>query len=369
MTSLSPRMPLIDAVKAAACLAIVLHHLAFYGPMSDVAYPLMPGLIDGLYHYGRMAVMAFLVVSGFLSAQALAPGGVSQVDQPLLAIKRRYLRLALPFLAALILAMASASLARVWLQSDTVPGSPTAPQLLAHALLSNELLDQEALSAGVWYIGIDFQVFIVLTTFLWASRWLALRWPEWKWSGAIGIGILTLASLFIFNRDDLWDETALYFFAYYGLGCLSYWLTGRTGGSRYLALLVLLVVAALMVDFRGRVVVAGVVMLMLGVARQGNWLERMTMPAAVSQLARISYSVFLVHFPLCLLVSAAVFHFFAQHLAANITGMLVAFAVSIVGGAIFYRWVESKALDPRVRKVILASFAVGGLIAVLARGG
>ena len=53
-------MPVVDALKAIACLMIVLHHLSVYGPMSDVAYPLFPGLIDWLYQYGRMAVQAFL---------------------------------------------------------------------------------------------------------------------------------------------------------------------------------------------------------------------------------------------------------------------------------------------------------------------
>jgi peptidoglycan/LPS O-acetylase OafA/YrhL len=31
------RMPVVDALKAIACLMIVLHHLSAYGPMSDVA--------------------------------------------------------------------------------------------------------------------------------------------------------------------------------------------------------------------------------------------------------------------------------------------------------------------------------------------
>lgn len=29
----------IDALKGIACVLIVWHHLAFYGPMSDVIYP------------------------------------------------------------------------------------------------------------------------------------------------------------------------------------------------------------------------------------------------------------------------------------------------------------------------------------------
>ena len=40
------RAPWIDTLKGAACIAIVWHHLAFYGPMSDVALPLAPVVAD-----------------------------------------------------------------------------------------------------------------------------------------------------------------------------------------------------------------------------------------------------------------------------------------------------------------------------------
>ena len=50
------RAPLIDTLKGLACIAIVWHHLAFYGPMSDVALPLAPNLIAWLYDHARLAV-------------------------------------------------------------------------------------------------------------------------------------------------------------------------------------------------------------------------------------------------------------------------------------------------------------------------
>ena len=56
MPAIPSRSPLIDMVKGMACIAIVWHHLAFYGPMSDIAQPLAPALIAFLYDYGRMAV-------------------------------------------------------------------------------------------------------------------------------------------------------------------------------------------------------------------------------------------------------------------------------------------------------------------------
>lgn len=76
------RSALLDCTKGLACAAIVWHHLAFYGPMSDVAHPVMPDLLDWLYEYARMAVQIFLVIGGFLAAASLAPQGLSRFDSP-----------------------------------------------------------------------------------------------------------------------------------------------------------------------------------------------------------------------------------------------------------------------------------------------
>ena len=72
-----PQFGWINGLKAGAAQLIVLHHLAFYGPMSDVAHPAMPDLLDWLYEYARMAVQIFLVIGGFLAAASLAPMGLA----------------------------------------------------------------------------------------------------------------------------------------------------------------------------------------------------------------------------------------------------------------------------------------------------
>jgi peptidoglycan/LPS O-acetylase OafA/YrhL len=68
----SGRSFLIDAIKASGCLLIVLHHMAFYGPMSDVVAVAWPAVLDWLYDQGRLAVQFFLVCAGFLTAGSLA---------------------------------------------------------------------------------------------------------------------------------------------------------------------------------------------------------------------------------------------------------------------------------------------------------
>ncbi len=337
-----PRMPLLDALKALACLAIVLHHLAAYGPMSEIAHPLAPRLIGGIFEYGPLAVQVFLVLAGFLFAGKYAPDGILIVANPIQEIKRRYFRLILPYFAALILAIGCAAFARAWMSHASIPSQVGLAQLLAHAFLLQDLLDQEALSAGLWYVAIDFQLFALAVILLWISRQVQ-RWsPNPRAAGLILVMGFTLASLFGFNRDKSLDETAFYFFGSFGLGILIYWTSNMRHPILWLTLLVLVVTAALLVDFRSRIAVAGAVMLILGVARhRSDLVEKLPMPFFLTFIGRISYSIFLVHFPLCLVVNATFFHFFPAQPVIHAFGLLLAVCVSIFGGALFFRWTES----------------------------
>lgn len=358
------RMPCLDAVKAIACLVIVLHHLAIYGPMSDIARPLVTGLIDGFYQYGRLAVQAFLVIAGFLSAKHLAPFGVPHVTDPLGAIKRRYFRLIIPYLAALTLAVGSAAAARAWLDLEYVPGTPDLPQLLAHAFLVQDLMSQEALSAGVWYVAIDFQLFAVTAGLLWFSRRLGEKRAPMRTAAPLLIAALTVASLYVFNRNDFWDTTAFYFFGSYGLGVLSYWAATRRDGWIWLLLLGLMVAGALLVEFRIRIAVAGAVMLLLGIARRYYIREERPELKPLTYLGKVSYSIFLVHFPLCMIINAAFAHYFPHQPLVNLFGILLAFTASILGGILFFRWVESRAVCTKTRLPVLAGFMASSLLAV-----
>ena len=358
-------MPLVDALKAISCLLIVSHHLSIYGPMSDLAYPLIPGLIEWLREYARMAVQVFFVVAGFLMAGKLVPLGVPLVADPVQSIKRRYIRLVFPYLAALTLAIVCSYLARQWMSHESISAAPDLIQLLAHIFLLQDLLNQEALSAGVWYVAIDFQLFVLTVSLFWLSRKIEDRYPHLKSTALILIASLTIASLFTFNRNDFWDETALYFFGSYGLGVLAYWTSNKDRPVLWLLLLGALAVASLMVDFRGRIAVATTVMLLLGSARQYGILERYSIPNFLTYLGRISYSIFLVHFPLCLVVNAAFFRFLPHQAVTNLFGLVLAFGISILGGALFYQWVESRPLTNKMKIWLPAGFVTSGLIVAL----
>ncbi|MES2686202.1 MAG: acyltransferase [Pseudomonadota bacterium] len=326
------RLPGVDALKGFACVLIVWHHLAFYGPMSDVVHGTAPWLMDWLYTYGRMAVQVFLVVGGFLAACSLAPEGSASFRQPLRLILKRYRRLALPLVVAVLITVAVAALVRPWLQHDSVPGEPTLWQLLSHLFLLQNLVGQEALSAGIWYVAIDLQLFAMTVLILTLVRSERHRWV---------VVALAAASLLVFNRRAGLDMTGLYFFGAYALGMLAWWASRSERPARWLMVIAILGGLALLTDFRGRLLVAAVVALGLVWMQRRAWPARWLQQAWMLRLGQISYSVFLIHFPVCLLVNAVVSHFWPAQLLPNTLGLLTAFGLSLLAGEALYRSVES----------------------------
>jgi len=336
------RLHCLDALKAVASQLIVLHHLAAYGPISDVLYPHAGAVFDWLYQDARLAVQAFLVVSGFLTVRTLAPDGVLVVSSPGLLLWRRYCRLAIPYLAAITVSIGAASVARVWMNHESVPNAPTLPQLVAHVFLLHDVLGYEALSAGVWYVAIDLQLFALVLGLLWVARRMPCGGEAQRWCAPMLIALVAIASLLHFNRHSDWDRWALYHFGAYGLGALVYWASDRDRAPIWMFLIACVGLLVLALDFRERMLVAVVVALLIGAARRVHPFDRWPEVKPLSFLARISYSLFLVHYPVCLLVNAAVARFFRADLVANLAGLIAAWGASIVAGALLYQLIERK---------------------------
>nr|WP_232076507.1 acyltransferase [Variovorax sp. PBL-H6] len=364
------RMPLLDVAKGLACALIVGHHLARYGPLPASASTLAPSVFEWLADNGRLAVQVFLVLAGFLAAGSLAPDGVLRMDRPMLRVFQRYSRLATPYLVALIVSVLAAALVRPWLLDEAVPAAPGLAQLAAHGLLLQDLLGYEALSAGVWYVAIDFQLFVLALAAMGLSDVLQRSWaldPERSRWLAVGLVlVLAVASLAVFNRNAALDDTALYFFGAYGLGMLVFWIGRATRRSTWrfaVALLVMVGVAALALDWRSRIATALVTALLLVAAQRrrnlalGAWLPLLW-------LGRISYSLFLIHFPVLLLVSAVVARLAPAGPWTSLLGLIAAFGLSIAAAALLYRWVESRPVTwPRVLALfagLLACWAITG---------
>lgn len=329
------RNALIDSVKGLACATIVAHHLAFYGPMSDSAHDLIPSVVDVLSEYGRMAVQVFLVLGGYLAAASLAPDGVLREGPAAQHIGRRFVRLIVPYAVALLVAVLAAALVRPFLEHPSVPGEPELHQLLANALLLQDIVGEEALSAGVWYVAIDFQLFACAVLLLAALRHAPARVQRWA-PGMVAAG--GALSLLVFNRMPDQDMWAWYFWGSYSLGMCAFWAARAPRAWAWGLGMAAVGLLALWLEFRARIAVALVAALLLmavkrhGVAWRGaDWLPR---------LGQMSYSVFLVHFSVCLLVNAVVNHLWPDAPWPNLLGMALAFGLSIAAGRLLYLRVE-----------------------------
>ncbi len=349
--SVSSRLLHIDMLKLLAANSIVLHHLSAYGPIADAVAGAWPALMAWLYDDARMAVQVFLVIGGYLAARGLSRLQAGSLASPLRAMVQRYTRLVLPYLAALLLAVLGAALARQWMIDESIPAAPWPSQVLAHALLLQDVLQHDALSAGVWYVAIDFQLFCLMAFLVWMggraahsmgrrSPRAAMRVTQWLVLG------LMVASLFFFNRHVVWDVWAVYFFGSYGLGAAVYWAAGSKRAARYLGVLMAIGLAALWVDFRGRIAVALAVALLLGVVQARGQLG----PVASTLLERAaqrldwlrpaSYALFLVHFPVCLLGNAVFVHLGGQGAGLGSLALVATWATSLALAVVFHRRVE-----------------------------
>ena len=129
--------------------------------MTELIQLQWPHLIEHLYYDGRLAVQIFLVVAGVLAAQSVNNRSVTQFA-PL--IFKRYLRLTPIYFLAILLISLAVALTRPYIQSEWLPEPVTWGELGAHFFLLHAILNVPPLSSGVWYVAIDFQLYLVLIT-------------------------------------------------------------------------------------------------------------------------------------------------------------------------------------------------------------
>jgi peptidoglycan/LPS O-acetylase OafA/YrhL len=366
-------MPLLDAAKGIACAVIVGHHLSRYGPMPAGAYSLAPDFFNWLADDGRLAVQVFLVIAGFLAASSLAPDGLLRVDRPLVRILQRYGRLVSPYLAALTICVLVAALVRPWLDEEVVPGAPSIGQLIAHGFLLQDLLGYESLSTGVWYVAIDFQLFALALTLVGLPAMLSgstsgVANRSSRWLPVALVLALAAASLVLFNRNAGLDGTAFYFFGAYGLGMLVFWIGRATRFSTWqsgIALLLLMGAGALAIDWRSRIATALVTALLIAVAQRQHWLSPAHWPAVavpLQRLGRMSYSLFLIHFPVLLAMNALVANLAPHGPWFDLLGMVTTFGLSVAAACLLYRWVEARPASWRGVFTLFAALLVSGIV-------
>lgn len=341
------RLPFLDFLRAVASQLIVWHHLSFYGPLAEFAYPAAPVLLDWLARYARMAVQVFFVLGGFFTTHSLSRSKVLNARSVASSIWLRYRRIGIPYLAALAVAILANALARQWMDHEAISASPTFGQLLAHAAFLHDILGYQALTAGIWYLAIDFQLFLLSLGLFWAAQsWLGRRGQGTN-SDALRllmkcVAPLAVASLFWFNRHSKYDAWAIYFVGSYFLGVVLHELLERRLRLSWAVSYWGLVIVAGIVDPRPRLLVAAATTLIVYLAARSGILSQWPRNSVVNYFGRISYSLFLIHFPVLLVINA----WGAQRLTTStsmaVCGLLLAYALSLMAGIVLYHGVEKR---------------------------
>jgi peptidoglycan/LPS O-acetylase OafA/YrhL len=330
---MAPRSLLIDGLKVLASQLIVLHHVVLYAPMADLVAPAWPVAQAFLLDEARYVVQVFLVIGGYLAARGLARGSVS-LPRSLLS---RYLRLVPMLAVALLAVLAASALLPPGRWPDWVTPWPGVGAFVAHLLLLQDVLAVPSLSAGAWYVAVDFQLHALLAAGTALLHRRADR-PVWQSPLPWAVALLALASLFAFNREATLDIWAPYFFAAYGLGALAAW----AGCSRVLAGLFALLCALYLADAllaaRPRTGLAALTALALALWAARGALQR-PLRRWLAYWSDVSYGVFLSHYAVIVAATALWLRLGLQGKAAAWALLLGCWAASLAAGALLQRWV------------------------------
>jgi peptidoglycan/LPS O-acetylase OafA/YrhL len=332
----------IDLLKVFASQIIVIHHLLLYTPMSPILQVEWPDLLGFIANEGRYVVQIFLVIGGFLAAQALF--SLFDKDRAVAVwplFKKRYLRLAKPFWVAIAVAVLLGWLGSKIAVHDEISSLPGFTQLLAHVFLLHDILGVEALSAGIWYVAIDLQLYAVLVLIAWASQKTGgLKFLEPAHALLLLACAMGVASLLMWNRNAEHDEWAWYFFGSYGLGVVAYW-AQREGKVFFSSLLIACVLGiALWIEWRERLLLTGATALLLMNSARVERFVALIAQGPVRWLGDISYSVFLIHYGVLVFASSVVIALGLTSVAEMLLAFVATWVVSVAAGWVLHRVVD-----------------------------
>lgn len=332
------RSLLIDGIKLLASQLIVLHHLSLYAPMADALAATWPGLVGFIREHGRLAVQPFLVIGGYLAAQALSKR--SHVA-PGVMIWQRYVRLAPPLLVALVLVVFSTVLLGDALaQEDWLSPLPTLGQFVAQMFLLQDVLGIPSMSAGAWYVAIDLQLFALFVLFAHANAKAAGK-PLAQSPVPVVVALATVASIHFFSRNPALDAWAIYFLSAYGLGALVAWSQLNAANRPWLVLAALCLVVDWAFDPRVRPPIALVTAATLLVLPLRPWnAVKAPLRRLVNRGSDISYSVFVCHFAVIIVASGIWNRLELEGFAWAASFTLMAWLGSLIVGAAVHSLVD-----------------------------
>jgi peptidoglycan/LPS O-acetylase OafA/YrhL len=242
----------------------------------------------------------------------------------------------------LLITIVCASRARQWSADEYIGQPETIAQVLAHLFLLQGVLGYESISAGVWYVAIDWQLFTALAVVYAVFQWQMVR---------IGVmSILIVASLLYFNRYADYENSFIYFIGSYGLGILAYWASslntinanlGWVSAKKVLLAIALIVlVSALHSVWLRNYLALGIAFLLLYAGNRSYSHPQSWLASAMQWASARAYCAFLIHFAFILLANTALVALHVESPAIGLGLIALVSVLSWIAAGYLYRWVE-----------------------------
>jgi peptidoglycan/LPS O-acetylase OafA/YrhL len=357
------RFALLDAMRGLGALAITCYHVHRYRPLEIPADRFLPKVAQFLVGHGWIAVQVFWVIAGFVLAYSLRKTAIGPASFGNFTL-RRVLRLGAPYWTAILLVVGIDCVARSWFsiaQTTPLVDDPvTWPRLAANLAFLQDVLHLGNISAGTWFVCVDLQLGLLFAVMLWFAQSLSrslARETEGGKTLALPLCVvfvpLGLLSLFWFNVDsDDFSAWVIYFFHLPLLGALAWWaIEGRVPRILFWGCLAVMAGAVVHrcnigLDYKKSleliVAATAATVIYLGgrTGHLGDWLTW----RPLQFLGRVSYSLFLIHYPASWIVVSAGCSLTPDSPKAAVLWMALAVVVSVGVAQLFYVCVEGPSL-------------------------
>lgn len=343
------RFAFVDGLRGIAALGIVIFHIWWYEPHPQPAIETVHWTVDAAVMQTRGGVQILLVISGFVIAFTLRHVWFTPLEANLF-LARRVVRLVPAYWTAIGIVLLVDAICRgpAGLPSP-FDGEPTIPRTAAHMAFLQDITGHEAIGAGMWTLCIEMQFYIVAIIGWGLAQRLFARPAEVEprpsaWALFLVFAPPALISLFYWRLLDSTTAWVTHFFWMFFLGMVTWWALDKSLPSSVFALVVAIAVVELVFNvewrnYNGMALGTAVAIYVAGrINRLHIWLNW----SPLQYLGRVSYSLYLIHFPVCHLVTSIGWKL-CDDLPTPLQALLIlisAIPASLLAAHILYRFVE-----------------------------
>lgn len=364
----------MDGLRGLAALSIVLFHIWWYEPAPYPALESAHWIVDEAFLRIRAGVQVLLVISGFVIAFTLRRTWVT-IGEILSFVARRFVRLVPPYWTVIaLIILIDAACRSVWKLDSPVEGDLTLIRVSAHMAFLQDVFGHGALSAGMWTICIEMQ-FYVIAVMGWGLAQHLFRRPAADQPRPSPLGIvaifapLAFLSLFYWRSLDSTSAWVIHFFWMFFLGMITWWTLDGILPKAISYTVFVIAILELIFDapwrqqfyydwirpaaapqifdpvesWRYENSIALTTALLILIAGQRNKLHQWLNWNWLQYVGRISYSLYLIHFPVCHLITNWGWrHFNDAPTSGQAIGILMtSFVTSFIAAHLLYQWVEA----------------------------